>query len=502
MGSLALPALDLKPPQQQPSPLEQFGNLLQLKNALQEQPLRQQALQQNIQQGALDVQQKQTALKDQQAMTQAMHDWDGKDVNQLIPLVIKNGASANAVMGLKSKVLEQQQTYSTIAKNDAATGASNLATLKGKNDEVAGALTNLLDPKAVPDDQLPQAVLTTAQQLAQQGLLDPQHLQMAQHIAQSGDPTAIRQQLGLMQKGLMSQSQQIDEAAKQATIVKGQAETAQAAANAQETHNYHQQEIGVRKAELGQGAQRLGIEGARLAFQKAQAGVTPNGTPSPLAAAIAKGQIPLDRMGYLLSKNPGLIQGVLQVDPSFDGSKAAAYPGVYKEFTSSKPGTAGGALNAGGAALQHMNELSQMNTAESHIPGTADYNAYMNKADTVASELARFYGTDTVSGIGSIKKTLTATLPGQRQAAIETQAKSMGDKLDSYQQTWQNAAPSKAYEAPMPGLSAKAIAARAALDPGSKASASQLTVPAPNGKTYSFKDQASADAFKAKAGIQ
>jgi hypothetical protein len=78
----------------------------------------------------------------------------------------------------------------------------------------------------------------------------------------------------------------------------------------------------------------------------------------------------------------------------------------------------------------------------------------------------------------------------------------MGDKLDSYQQTWQNAAPSKAYEAPMPGLSAKAIAARAALDPGSKASASQLTVPAPNGKTYSFKDQASADAFKAKAGIQ
>jgi hypothetical protein len=41
----------------------------------------------------------------------------------------------------------------------------------------------------------------------------------------------------------------------------------------------------------------------------------------------------------------------------------------------------------------------------------------------------------------------------------------MGDKLDSFQQQWQNAAPSKAYEAPMPGISPQAIKARAALDP-------------------------------------
>jgi hypothetical protein len=60
---------------------------------------------------------------------------------------------------------------------------------------------------------------------------------------------------------------------------------------------------------------------------------------------------------------------------------------------------------------------------------------------------------------------LTATLPGQRQAAINTQAASMSDKFDSLQQTWDNSKPSDAYQAPMPGISQEAQKARAALDP-------------------------------------
>src|SRR6185312_17202991 len=115
----------------------------------------------------------------------------------------------------------------------------------------------------------------------------------------------------------------------------------------------------------------------------------------------------------------------------------------------------------------------------SHIPGTAAYNAYMNKADTLATELATFYGDSTVPAIAHIKETLTATLPGQRDAAIETQAKSMGDKFDSYEQTWRNAAPSSSYEAPMPNVSKKAVDARAALDPDYKARLVQQTQPAP-----------------------
>jgi hypothetical protein len=171
-------------------------------------------------------------------------------------------------------------------------------------------------------------------------------------------------------------------------------------------------------------------------------------------------------MSYLLSRNPGLINEVMKLDPSFDGSKAQAYPNVYKDFTNSKAGSAGGSLLAGSTALQHLNELRSMNTDASHIPGTAAYNAYQNKAETVASELDRFYhGTSTDTATANIRKTLAATLPGQRDAAILTQAQSMGDRLDNYEQTWQNAAPSAKYEAPMPGISQAAKNARAALDP-------------------------------------
>jgi hypothetical protein len=328
--------------------------------------------------------------------------------------------------------------------------------MRAKNDQVSGALATVLQ---APDDQLPQALTTTAQQLQQQGLLDSQHVQMAQQIAASGDPVKIRQQLDIMRKGMMSDTQQLDEAQKQAQTAASKAAPIQAAANAAETARHNAADEKTARA-------RLNVEGARLKFQESQAGISSNGTPNPLSQAIATGHIVPDRMGYLLSKNPGLIQGVMAVDPSFDISKAQTYPTTYKDFTSGKTSVA---LNSGGTALTHLQELSAMNTDASHIPGTPAYNAYQNKADTVASELAKFYGDATIPAIASIKKTLTATLPGNRQAAIETQAKSMGDKLDAYQQTWENAAPSKAYQAPMPGISPKALAARAALDPSYKA---------------------------------
>lgn len=192
---------------------------------------------------------------------------------------------------------------------------------------------------------------------------------------------------------------------------------------------------------------------------------TGDSTNGALIDAIYSGHVTMSRLDYLASKNPALLEAVTQKHPDFDSSKAAAYPGVYKEFTSSKPNTAGGQLNAGATALGHLLELSQINTVWSHIPGTPAYTAYMNKVDTVATELAKFYGDATVPAIASLKSTLASTLPGSRQAAITTQVQSMGDKFDSYQQTWDNAAPSKAYEAPMPGISKKAIEARAALDP-------------------------------------
>lgn len=191
--------------------------------------------------------------------------------------------------------------------------------------------------------------------------------------------------------------------------------------------------------------------------------------PSDQAALVrdvGTGRAAPERIAQLLSRGQSkqsqqLLAQVAQAYPDLDTSKLAAYPKVYQDFTSGKTSTA---LNSGATALVHLHELQQLNTAASHIPHTAAWTAYQNKAETVSSELAKFYGDATVPAIRGIKDTLTSTLPGNRDAAITTQSKSMGAKFDSYEQQWKNAAPSDSYQAKMPGMSLNAKQARAALD--------------------------------------
>jgi hypothetical protein len=264
----------------------------------------------------------------------------------------------------------------------------------------------------------------------------------------------------------------------QANLAQKQAATEEAKANATKAPS----EIAKNNAEAGSARAtaaktpseirannaRADASEATAAKDRALSGTGPAGS-SPLVDSIGTGKIAPERMAYMLSRNPELLAAVTQKYPDFDGSKAAAYPSVYKEFTSTKPHTAGSALNAGATALKHMQELKALNTPASHIYGTPAYNAYMNKADTLSTELATFYGTNTIPAIAAIKGTLTATLPGNRDAGINTQAKSMSDKFDSFEQQWKNAAPSSSYEAPMPGIDQKAKEARAALDPSYRA---------------------------------
>jgi hypothetical protein len=173
-----------------------------------------------------------------------------------------------------------------------------------------------------------------------------------------------------------------------------------------------------------------------------------------------------DSLGRSLGSKQGqaLLDSVARADPNLDTSKLRAYPKVYEQFTSTKPGTAGYALNAGGTALQHLAELKQLNTLTSRVPGSADSKAFNSKLDSVVPELIKFYGMpDTNESVRSLKSTLGGLM--NRDAAISTQVKSLGDKLDSYHQQWRNAAPSASYEAPMPNISDEAKMARAELDP-------------------------------------
>jgi hypothetical protein len=120
---------------------------------------------------------------------------------------------------------------------------------------------------------------------------------------------------------------------------------------------------------------------------------------------------------------------------------AAKYNAYNKQLISMTSGPIGDKLNRGNTALGHLNELMQLNTNESHIPHTNDWTKYQNKVDTVASELAAFYGDTTIPAIQHIKETLNSTLPGNREAAIKTQASSMHDRFNSYQKQLDDARP-------------------------------------------------------------
>jgi hypothetical protein len=181
-----------------------------------------------------------------------------------------------------------------------------------------------------------------------------------------------------------------------------------------------------------------------------------------LVSMIGTGKMALKRLDYLATKHPEILEAVAKSYPDFDSSKIESYGTTYKDFTSGKTSVN---LNAGGTAMGHLAELRDLNTAASHIPHTPSWTAYQNKADTLATELAKFYGDATIPAIAAIKETLTSTLPGNREAAITTQAQSMGDKLEAFEQTWKNAAPSKAYEAPLPFISTQAKKAFASLNP-------------------------------------
>jgi hypothetical protein len=253
---------------------------------------------------------------------------------------------------------------------------------------------------------------------------------------------------------------------KQANLAHTAAETAAGNATASEAPSV----IGKNKAEAAQAYGAASKDNAEAEKDKQTV------NDAPLVDEIGTGKMVPERLTYLLARNPGLLEEVAAKYPGFDASKAEQYPATYKDFTSGKVSVA---LNSGATALEHLQKLAALNTVASHISGTSAYNAYHNQLDTLAPELARFYGDTTVPAIAALKSTLGATMPGNRQAAIQTQVQSMGKKFDNFEQTWRNAAPSAAYEAPMPGVSKEAMEARAQFDPAYRERAVQTQQPAP-----------------------
>ena len=86
-----------------------------------------------------------------------------------------------------------------------------------------------------------------------------------------------------------------------------------------------------------------------------------------LIDSIGTGKIEINKLGRMLQKDPQLAVKIAQRYPDFDTTKVNSYLQVHHAFTSGREAQQ---LTSGDAVLQHLKELKDMNTVQSHIPGT------------------------------------------------------------------------------------------------------------------------------------
>lgn len=140
-----------------PDPLQQAGAAMQLRS-MGQQTAQQAAMapgqleqqQQQTQAGAMQLQQQQQAIKDQQAMTDAWKQWDGKDPNQLPQLVVNNGGSGQAAQQTVQHVIDVRQKAAQTAKDDAAANTDNATAKQKEADQYRGRTMAIV---AAPADQ-------------------------------------------------------------------------------------------------------------------------------------------------------------------------------------------------------------------------------------------------------------------------------------------------------------------------------------------------------------
>jgi hypothetical protein len=206
-GSIPLPALNVQAPPQQ-NLMGSMSQLLGMKAQQQE------------------IQQRQVALQNQQAMTAAMKNADPSSptfYDDLSKGVLQNGGTADAALAIQQHGLTIRKTMSDIAAQDATTGSKNLETFIGKHKAVGDALEGI---EQIPDEQLHDAAAQKVAELTKGGVLDPQTAQQSMQVIQSTpDPAQLRQKIDILAKSSLG-------AMNVATQQKTVAETNQANAKA------------------------------------------------------------------------------------------------------------------------------------------------------------------------------------------------------------------------------------------------------------------------------
>jgi hypothetical protein len=207
MGSY--PALYVNPPQ---DPTQGIERAQQYSAMRQQMALRQQQLQS----GQLGIQQQEQQLKDQQAITTAWKNWDGKSPDSLIQGVLANGGSGAAANQLDQQLMARQQQHMQLDE-------SAFALQQKKTDRMLGRFTAA---EGVSDDQLAAHVQSAISESIAAGDLNPQEAWAGYQLLQQtkGNPKALRDGLDSFQKAHMLDSQIAARAKEQSETAKNTAE--------------------------------------------------------------------------------------------------------------------------------------------------------------------------------------------------------------------------------------------------------------------------------------
>ena len=240
----------------------------------------------------------------------------------------------------------------------------------------------------------------------------------------------------------------------------------------------HGEQIRHNRVEEQQGAQRVAIENAGLGIRRVEAdpfgmyGINPNpvggGAPAQLhgdaflqtlpaalqgtVKAIAEGrQDPIS--GFALTKGPGaqIMAAVQQYDPQWSAQRAQ----IRRAFTTGKAADNIGSLNTATVHLDQLAEAAKAMSNGTFVPGNEIWNKvqtmFGGNAPTnfaalqaaVNGEMANaLKGNATDPEIANIAKTTQqAGSPAQLAGAIETHLHTLGAKLNTYQERYQQQIP-------------------------------------------------------------
>jgi len=481
---------------------------LALKNQMALAPLQRQEMQQRVQLGQGQLQEQQQQIKDAQTLRTISPQFVKKDDSGK-PIGYDYDGFFNAAQnaGVSPTTLVPMQ------KNIAEAVSSKLKATKEQRDNEEAvnnqAFNHLEGLRGVADPNQRQQMWNSALQWAQQNAPSSAKT-LPQQAPDDNGLGIIEAQLGMHAQQLSDSKELADQgqkkaqtASEMANAARVQYEMAQRQANGgmtpaeAQTGRYQQQEVGIRK-------QQLGIEGARLAFEKAKQGTQDSQAIEAQAQSIASGDVKKLPQTRNNAFNNAVMARAYEINPKLSDSLYT----MTQDLRSTKPTSMGANVGRLGTAILHadraLDNSKSLGFSEGLLTGigTAGTSAYKQDAEFLTGEVGQFVtgGKLTVDEGKKISSDLMSSRQSVRDSALHEVINLSKGKLQSQMGQFKNATQT---EFPID---------RVFSDPDIKASlqkhgviggaASGVSVTAPNGKTYSFKDQASADAFKQKAGIQ